>query len=230
MPGAPKPTRPSCRRSRPAACPGCPSTRCIGWRWTIAARYGLVGLTTAEVAWINRLWHQLTPWPDAVPGLTRLRQGYPVCALSNGNVSLLLDMAAMQGCPGTCSLARSLPALQAGRGGLPGCLHPARPGPEQVMLCAAHNGDLQAAKELGLATAFIQRPREKGPPVAKSPQAAGIWKRATSRISRPARPASDGGRAGRARRLSAAQALLYPAGYFSPGHRHGVSRQAAQET
>ena len=121
-------------------------------------------LTTAEVAWINRLWHQLTPWPDAVPGLTRLRQGYPVCALSNGNVSLLLDMARHAGLPwdmlfGADLFKRYKPAAEVYLGAC--ALLDLQP--EQVMLCAAHNGDLQAAKELGLATAFIQRPREKGP-------------------------------------------------------------------
>lgn len=127
-------------------------------------RHGLAGLTAAEVAWINRRWHQLEPWPDAVPGLQRLRQGYPVCALSNGNVSLLLDMARHVGLPwdmlfGADLFRRYKPAAEVYLGAC--ALLDLQP--EQVMLCAAHNGDLQAAQELGLATAFIQRPREKGP-------------------------------------------------------------------
>lgn len=127
-------------------------------------RHGLVGLTDAEVAWINRRWHQLEPWPDAVPGLQRLRQGYPVCALSNGNVSLLLDMARHAGLPwdmlfGADLFQRYKPAAEVYLGAC--ALLDLQP--EQVMLCAAHNGDLQAAQELGLATAFIQRPRENGP-------------------------------------------------------------------
>ncbi|ALZ85660.1 haloacid dehalogenase [Pseudomonas oryzihabitans] len=137
-------------------------------------RHGLVGLTDAEVAWVNRLWHRLDPWPDAVPGLQRLRQGYPVCALSNGNVSLLLDMARHAGLPwdmlfGADLFRRYKPAAEVYLGAC--ALLDLQP--EQVMLCAAHNGDLQAAKELGLATAFIQRPREKGS--ASGEVSAGGW-------------------------------------------------------
>jgi 2-haloacid dehalogenase len=35
--------------------------------------------------------------------------------------------------------------------------------PPQVMLVAAHNGDLKAAQKCGLATAFVHRPTEHGP-------------------------------------------------------------------
>ena len=53
----------------------------------------------AEVAELNRVWHRLAPWPDSVAGLQRLKAQFPVCTLSNGNVSLLLDMARHAGLP-----------------------------------------------------------------------------------------------------------------------------------
>ncbi|RRW46581.1 haloacid dehalogenase type II [Pseudomonas luteola] len=127
-------------------------------------QYGLVGLTKAEVDWIHRLWHRLNPWPDAVPGLTRLKQGYSISALSNGNVAMLVNMARHGGLPWDMVFGADLfnhykPDAECYLGactllGLE---------PERVMLCAAHNNDLQAASELGLRTAFIQRPLEKGP-------------------------------------------------------------------
>jgi 2-haloacid dehalogenase len=127
-------------------------------------QHGLVGLTKAEVAWIQRLWHRLNPWPDTVPGLNRLKQGYSVSALSNANVAMLVNMARHGGLPWDMIFGADLfnhykPDAECYLGactllGLE---------PEQVMLCAAHNNDLQAASELGLRTVFIQRPLEKGP-------------------------------------------------------------------
>jgi 2-haloacid dehalogenase len=35
--------------------------------------------------------------------------------------------------------------------------------PPQVLMVAAHNGDLKAAKAQGLGTAFVPRPTEHGP-------------------------------------------------------------------
>ena len=59
----------------------------------LAGEFGLAGLPGAELDWLNACWHRLDPWPDAVPGLDRLRRRYVVAAFSNGNVALLVDMA-----------------------------------------------------------------------------------------------------------------------------------------
>ena len=56
-------------------------------------RFAISGLSEAEIDGLNRVWHQLTPWPDAVEGLRRLRQRYIVASLSNGNVALLVNNA-----------------------------------------------------------------------------------------------------------------------------------------
>src|SRR5262252_9482870 len=55
--------------------------------------FGIAGLSEAEIDWLNRAWHRLTPWPDAVAGLARLRRRFLIGTLSNGNVSLLAHMA-----------------------------------------------------------------------------------------------------------------------------------------
>jgi 2-haloacid dehalogenase len=113
---------------------------------------------------LNLVWHRLDPWPDTVPGLVRLREQFIIAPVSNGNIALLVDMARHAGLPWDAILGaelaraykpqpeaylRSVEAL-----GL-------RPG--EVMMVAAHNGDLVAAGGLGLMTAFVPRPAEHGP-------------------------------------------------------------------
>ncbi len=44
--------------------------------------FEIKGLSFAEVAELNRAWHRLTPWPDSVPGLNRLRSRYILVTLS----------------------------------------------------------------------------------------------------------------------------------------------------
>ncbi|MHA7294305.1 haloacid dehalogenase type II [Arthrobacter sp. HLT1-21] len=112
---------------------------------------------------LNKSWHRLPPWPDSVEGLAVIRRSYIVGPLSNGNTSLLLAMARNAGLPwdviiGSDMTRRYKPLPQA-------YLRTAefldlRPG--EVMLAAAHNKDLHAAREAGLATAFIARPTEYG--------------------------------------------------------------------
>ena len=47
--------------------------------------------------------------------------------------------------------------------------------PSEVMLCAAHNYDLRAARALGFRTAFIPRPTEYGPAQRKDLDAEEDW-------------------------------------------------------
>jgi 2-haloacid dehalogenase len=70
-------------------------------------QFGIRGLTETEIDHFNRAWHRLWPWPDSVGGLHRLSRGYIVSTLSNGNVSLLTDMASMPGCHGIASCPRN---------------------------------------------------------------------------------------------------------------------------
>jgi len=130
----------------------------------LAGEFGLAGLPAAELDWLNTCWHRLDPWPDAVPGLARLRQRYVLAAFSNGNVALLVNMAKRAGLPWDAILSAELfrrykPDPQTYLGAVELLsLDPAR-----VMLVAAHNDDLSAAADLGLATAFLPRPAEHGP-------------------------------------------------------------------
>ena len=69
---------------------------------------GIAGLSEAEKDHLNRAWHRLEPWPDAVAGLTRLRERYTIAPLSNGNVALLTNMAKNAGLPWDCILSAEL--------------------------------------------------------------------------------------------------------------------------
>ncbi|AUH49563.1 haloacid dehalogenase type II [Chromobacterium sp. ATCC 53434] len=117
-----------------------------------------------QLQWLNRAWHRLQPWPDSVAGLSRLKACYIIATLSNGNTSLLLNMAKHAGLPWDAILGAE--AAQAYKPQPRAYLRTAElldlP-PQRICLVAAHNGDLAAARQCGLQTAFVARPREFGP-------------------------------------------------------------------
>lgn len=131
----------------------------------LIGRYRIAGLTEAEIDHLNRAWHRLDPWPDVVPGLARLRAKFTIGPLSNGNVALLLNMAKRAGIPWDVILGaetsrayKPLPAAYLNAAAMLGLA------PGEVMLGAAHNDDLAAARAVGLQTAFVPRrehPRQK---------------------------------------------------------------------
>lgn len=130
----------------------------------IGPRFGLVGLPDADMEWVNRGWHRLRPWPDSVPGLRALHPRYILGPLSNGNVSLLVDMARGAGLPWDVILGAEVSGrYKPDPETYLGACRMLSLQPEQVMLCAAHNYDLVAAQKLGLRTAFVPRPTEYGP-------------------------------------------------------------------
>lgn len=142
----------------------------------LVTRFGIAGLTEADLHYLTWGWHRLHPWPDAVGGLTRLKQRYIIAPLSNGNVALLTDMAKFAGLPWDLVLSAELfghykpdPESYLGAARLLGLA------PGQVMMVAAHNNDLAAAQQLGLKTAFVARPTEYGPLQSRDFKADGDW-------------------------------------------------------
>lgn len=131
---------------------------------TLIGRYGIRGLSEADIDHLNRAWHRLDPWPDVVEGLTRLKRKRIIAACSNGNIALMVDMAKRAGLPWDCILgaetARAYKPMPEAY--LASCRQLGLP-PAAVMMVAAHNGDLKAARAQGLATAFVPRPAEHGP-------------------------------------------------------------------
>ena len=131
---------------------------------TVLKDHSIEGLSEEEIDEFNCAWHRLDPWPDSVPGLTRLKQKFILGTMSNGNISLMVNLAKYGGLPWDAILGSEI-------------AHNYKPMPEvylssvaalslepnQVMMVAAHNSDLVHAGKLGLRTAFISRPTEYGP-------------------------------------------------------------------
>jgi 2-haloacid dehalogenase len=135
--------------------------------------FGLAHLSEAERQHLNRVWYRLDPWPDSVEGLLRLKTRYTLCTLSNGNIGLLTNMAKRAGLPWDCILsAEVFRAYKPDPATYLGVAKVFDVAPEQVMLCAAHHDDLEAARACGLQTAYIERPLEFGATQVKdvSPQ------------------------------------------------------------
>jgi 2-haloacid dehalogenase len=125
--------------------------------------YKIEGLTEEEKVEWTHVWRRLKPWPDSPAGLMRLKKKYIITPLSNGNIALMTNLGKFGGLPWDAILGSEL-------------VHHYKPDkevyvsapfyldlkPEQVMMCAAHAGDLRAAGSYGLRTGFIYRPNEYG--------------------------------------------------------------------
>lgn len=125
--------------------------------------FGVTGLSEADKAELNTVWHRLRPWPDSVSGLTRLKQKFIIAPLSNGNISLIVNMAKAGGLPWDVVLGAEVarqykPHPDAYLNSAKALDLP----PEECMLIAAHNEDLAAAQAQGFKAAFVARPSEHG--------------------------------------------------------------------
>ena len=136
----------------------------------VLAEFEIDGLDDAEKAEVNFFWHRLRPWADSVPGLYRLKHGYVIAPMSNGNIALMTNMAKNGGLPWDCILGAEVakhykPAPESYLTAVE--LLGLRP--EQVMMTAAHQGDLLSAQKVGLRAGFVPRPMEHGPDVTPDP-------------------------------------------------------------
>ena len=123
----------------------------------------ITSLTRDEIDHWNRVWHRLNAWPDAVEGLTKLKNKFILATLSNGNVALIVNMAKHAGLPWDAVLGAEVagyykpqPEAYLKTAQILGLA------PEDCLMVAAHNSDLVAAGSCGLGTAFVSRPREFG--------------------------------------------------------------------
>ena len=125
--------------------------------------FNITHLQEPTIQHLNQVWHRLNPWPDSVEGLTRLKQKFIICSLSNGNISLLTHMAKHARLPWDCILsAENFHCYKPDPAVYKGLVKTFGLAPETVMLSAAHHDDLAAARDCGLLTAYIQRPLEYG--------------------------------------------------------------------
>lgn len=113
---------------------------------------------------LNLAWHRLDAWPDVTPALAALGQGHLLAPHSNGNVRLMADLARHNGWRWDAVLGAETTGFYKPR---PESYERAAKmlmlPPGEVMMVAAHNRDLAAARACGLATAFFPRPSEHGP-------------------------------------------------------------------
>ena len=131
----------------------------------LAPRFGLpASLSEADETYLVHGWHRLNPWPDSLPGLTRLHAHFALAPLSNGNVALLVAMARRAGLPWDAILGaevsrayKPLPEAYDSAARMLGLA------PDECLMVAAHPSDLRAAAARGFRTAYIHRPLEFGP-------------------------------------------------------------------
>jgi 2-haloacid dehalogenase len=130
----------------------------------LLAELGISAWSETDKAALNRVWHRLTPWRDAVQGLTRLKKKFIIAPLSNGNISLMTDLAKHARLPWDCILGAELVRhYKPDREVYQSAADILDLYPSEIMMVAAHLGDLRASKSVGLKTAFVTRPLEFGP-------------------------------------------------------------------
>jgi 2-haloacid dehalogenase len=130
----------------------------------IRERFGLSTLAEDVTRDLNLAWHRLDGWPDATPGLARLKRNFKLAPVSNGNISLMVDLARRNDFPWDAILGAEVAGdyKPKPRVYLAACeALDLQPG--DCMMVAAHTNDLQAAAKQGLRTAHIARPNERGP-------------------------------------------------------------------
>ena len=116
---------------------------------TLLDRYDLDGFDEGEIDHMNRAWHRLDPWPDAVPGLLRLKTRYVIAPCSNGNIALIVNMAKRAGLPWDVVLgAEPTRAYKPDPEAYLASCRMLDLAPGEVLMVAAHNGDLAAAHAL----------------------------------------------------------------------------------
>lgn len=130
----------------------------------LLTRLGIEGVSEAEIDDLNRAWHRLDPWPDAVAGLGRLKRKFILATLSNGNVALMVNMAKRAGLPWDVILGAEVARhYKPQPGAYLGTAAFLSLDPGQCMMVAAHPGDLDVAARCGFKTAYVPRPLEYGP-------------------------------------------------------------------
>ena len=130
----------------------------------LLTEFDVTNLSEGEKQNLNKVWHRLTPWPDAVPGLTKLKSNFIIGTLSNGNISLLVNMAKNAGLPWDCIFSAELArAYKPDPIVYKTAVSLLEKAPSEILMVAAHKGDLTAAQKVGLRTAYIPRPLEYGP-------------------------------------------------------------------
>jgi 2-haloacid dehalogenase len=113
---------------------------------------------------LNLAWHKLDAWSDVPPGLVRLRLRHKLAPVSNGNISLMVDLARRNHLPWDAILGAEIAGDYKPKPRVYlAAVEAFDLKPDECMMVAAHTKDLMAAAALGLRTGHIARPNEHGP-------------------------------------------------------------------
>jgi 2-haloacid dehalogenase len=130
----------------------------------IRDRFGLQALTEPVLQELNFVWHRLDAWPGVPAALQRLRKRFLLAPVSNGNISLMVDLARRNNFPWDAILGAEIAGDYKPK---PGVYLAAAEAfglvPANCMMVAAHSGDLKAAGGAGLRTAHVVSADEFGP-------------------------------------------------------------------
>jgi 2-haloacid dehalogenase len=109
-------------------------------------------------------WHKLDAWPDVTAGLAKLRPHGLLAPVSNGNISLMADLARHNDWRWDAILGAEVAGdyKPKPRVYFASCEAFDLP-PQACIMVAAHSADLAAAAKCGLMTAHVARPDEHGP-------------------------------------------------------------------
>ncbi len=130
----------------------------------VLKEFSIRDLDEATKVHLNLAWHRLDAWPDVAPGLQRLRERYRIAPCSNGNISLMVNLARRNGMPWDAILGAEIARDYKPKAIVYQSAAAAFDlNPTEVLMVAAHSNDLAAAASAGLRTAHIARPDEKGP-------------------------------------------------------------------
>ncbi len=127
-------------------------------------RFGVANLSDIVLSELTLAWHRLDAWPDVPAALARLKKKFTIAPVSNGNISLMVDLARRNNFPWDAILGAEVAGdyKPKARVYLAACAA-LDLAPVQCMMVAAHSSDLAAAAQCGLRTAHIARPNEYGP-------------------------------------------------------------------
>ena len=129
----------------------------------VAKDHPSLDLSEADRDELNTVWHRLNIWPDFPQALDALRSRYTVVVLTVLSWSIVVDSSkrhslSWDGILSCEFLGHYKPDKEAYLAGA----RTLGVAPEQVMMVAAHPGDLRAAMAAGFSSAYVPRPGERG--------------------------------------------------------------------
>jgi 2-haloacid dehalogenase len=127
-------------------------------------RFDLQNLSDEVLDDLTLVWHRLDAWPDVAAALARLKKKFWLAPVSNGNISLMVNLARRNNFPWDAILGAEIAHDYKRKPGvyLASCAAFDLP-PAQCTMVAAHSNDLEAAAKLGLRTAHTARVNEYRP-------------------------------------------------------------------